>query len=232
MVGKSLGLYVQVEHEITGELYKSIFATHKEFDLLGITASRDLRSIYEVAERHQPDILLACLWKVNSESIETLRQFRTRYPHVGIFLMLTTCNTEDMKLLKKLATRGGGGTAIFSTSSIERTEQLFRVIMSVSEGQVVLDPVFTGYMFTETQTPAFFKDFTTREMEILGLIAKGYTNIAIAKALFIDVKTVHNHINSIYSKVKADTDLEYKHPRVSIARLYLETTGELAVAAA
>ena len=224
---EAVKLYVMVEHEISRELYKAIFSANKGINLLGISVGRDSKTINEASKIYRPDILLASIKKVDSDTIETLKQFRTDYPQIGLILMLTSFTTEDTKQLKKLAIRTEAGTAIFSTSSIERTDQLIRIIMSVSEGQIVLDPLLTGYMFTETQAPAFFKELTSREMEILGLIAQGCTNTAIATALFIDVKTVHNHINSIYSKIKADADFEHKHPRVSIARLYLETTGEL-----
>jgi len=230
METKSVKLYAMVEHEMSRELYKAIFSANKAINLLGISMGRDSKTIYEVAKTHRPDILLISLKKANGDTVEALREFRTNYPQIGIILILTTCTAEDIKQLKKLTARAEAGTAIFSNSSVERTDQLFRIIMSVSEGQIVLDPVFTSYMFAETQTPSFFKEFTNREMEILELISKGYTNTAIANTLFIDVKTVHNHINSIYSKIRADADFQSKHPRVSIARLYLETTGELVAA--
>ena len=59
-------------------------------------------------------------------------------------------------------------------------------------------------------------------------MAQGYTNSAIAQALFIEVKTVEHHLNSLYSKLKADSDFSNKHPRVTAARLYLQVTRELA----
>ena len=71
------------------------------------------------------------------------------------------------------------------------------------------------------------KELTDRELEILNLLAQGYTNQGIAKMLYIDIKTVAHHLNNIYSKLKDDSEFNQKHPRVSVARLYLETTGEL-----
>jgi len=53
--------------------------------------------------------------------------------------------------------------------------------------------------------------------------------LAIAEALYIDVRTVRHHINNMYSKLRADVDFNHKHPRVSAARIYLETTGELLI---
>jgi len=73
----------------------------------------------------------------------------------------------------------------------------------------------------------FLNQLTTREAEILSLLAKGYTNSAIAEALYIDIKTVEHHINSMYSKLRTSAEFNDKHPRVSAARIYLEATGEL-----
>jgi DNA-binding NarL/FixJ family response regulator len=73
----------------------------------------------------------------------------------------------------------------------------------------------------------FMKMLTDRELEILNYLSQGYTNQGIAQVLCIDIKTVAHHLNNIYSKLKEDSELDQKHPRVSVARLYLETTGEL-----
>ncbi|MFC1906768.1 response regulator transcription factor [Chloroflexota bacterium] len=83
----------------------------------------------------------------------------------------------------------------------------------------------------ENQITVAWCQLTARESEILGLLSKGYTNSSIANALFIDVKTVEHHINSMYSKLKAGSDFNDKHPRVSAARLYLEAVGELSTSA-
>ena len=70
-------------------------------------------------------------------------------------------------------------------------------------------------------------ELTHRELEILSLMASGYTNSAIAEALYIDIRTVQRHINNMYGKVRAETDVDKRHLRVSAARMYLENTGEL-----
>lgn len=232
MLAEKPRLYAMVEQEITGELYKAIFSTNNMVNLMGVSLIGEHKNIQNVVSKYNPDIVLTSVKRPEQTMIEELRQFRLNNPRIGIVFLMATYNAEDIKLLKKLTTRAEAGMAIFSKISIERSAQLVRIIMSVNEGQIVLDPAFTDYMFADTQSPTFFKDFTNREMEILSLIAKGYTNTAIANELYIDVKTVHNHINSIYSKVKADADFEFKHPRVSIARLYLETIGELALSRA
>ena len=102
-----------------------------------------------------------------------------------------------------------------------------RTILAVSQGQVILDPPLATFMFAGKPECPFLKQLTARELEILGLLSQGYTNSTIAEALYIDIKTVEHHLNSMYSKLKADPEFNAKHLRVSAARLYLETMGEV-----
>ena len=110
--------------------------------------------------------------------------------------------------------------------------QFLSVFQAVGHGQVILDPDIAATLFVEKQESVFLKNLTERELEIVGLLARGYTNYAISSSLCIDIKTVAHHLNSIYSKLKESSDFVDMHPRVNVARLYLETIGELMPAGA
>ena len=73
----------------------------------------------------------------------------------------------------------------------------------------------------------FLQTLSHREIDVLNLMAQGFTNPAIGQALFIDVKTVEHHMTNIYSKMKEDGDFDERDQRVIAARMYLETTGQL-----
>ena len=92
----------------------------------------------------------------------------------------------------------------------------------MSRGHIVLDPALANFMFGAAPRHPFLEQLTGRELEILNLLARGYTNVAIAGALYIDVKTVEHHLNSLYGKLKADNDVHDRHMRVTAARLYLQ----------
>jgi DNA-binding NarL/FixJ family response regulator len=117
--------------------------------------------------------------------------------------------------------------ALFLKQSLDKVDQLCQTIQAVYDGQVILDPPLATFMFAGKPECPFLKQLTTRELEILSLLSQGYTNSAIADTLFIDIKTVEHHLNSMYSKLKSDPDYNTKHLRVSVARLYLETMGDL-----
>jgi len=165
--------------------------------------------------------------RLDENIIEDLEQIRMDYPKIGIVLLLISYSAHDIELLRRLALKGEGGMALFLKQSLDQVEQLWRTILSVSQGQVILDPPLATFLFAGKPESPFLKQLTARELEIMSLLSKGYTNASIAGALYIDIKTVEHHLNSTYSKLKADPEFNDKHLRVSAARLYLETTGEI-----
>jgi len=172
-----------------------------------------------------PDVLLLSVRRLDNGVIEALEKIRGDYPSLGIVVLIVYYTSQDIEMLRRLALCGQSGMALFLKQSLDRVDQLCQTITAVSQGQVILDPPLATIMFAGKPECPFLKQLTTREMEILGLLAQGYTNASIAATLFIDIKTVEHHLNSMYSKLKADPDYSTKHLRVSAARLYLETMG-------
>mgnify|MGYP000191494859 CR=1 FL=1 len=230
MKPKRVRLYVAEEQEIYREVYKSVLShdiLRAPFDLLKISANDDAHALAQGVSELKPDVLLVGTKRLQASLIEGLEQVRSDQPKMAIVLLLVFYDAEGIQSLRRIASKGQGGMALFLKQSLDRVEQLSGIILAASQGQVILDPALATFLFTEKAAYPFLTQLTTRESEILNLLAKGYTNAAIAHALYIDVKTVEHHINSMYGKLKAEADFDRKHPRVSAARLYLEATGEL-----
>ena len=224
---KTVKLYVVEEQNIYREIYKSIVTATDAVVLQKVSGSGEEGSLLKAVTDFQPDVILMSTKKLNPNVIKELGQIRTDHPKIGIVLLLMLCSSQDIELLRSLALKGEGGMALFLKQSLDHIDQLCRTILAVSQGQVILDPPLASFMFAGKPESPFLKQLTSRELEILGLLSQGYTNNAIAQTLYIDVKTVEHHLNSMYSKLKADTDFHAKHLRVSAAKLYLETMGEL-----
>lgn len=228
---KTIRLYVLEEQEIYRGVYEPALSFNilkAPFDLLGVSENGDIAAIMRDVSELKPDVLLFGTKKLRCGLIEEIEQIRNAYPKMGIVLLLVSYDVEGVQALRRVALRGGGGgMALFLKQSLDEIEQLSGIIVAASQGQVILDPVLATFLFTEKAAHPFLKELTTREAEILNLVAKGYTNAAISESLYIDVKTVEHHMNSLYGKIRAETDFDQKHPRVSATRLYLEATGEL-----
>lgn len=224
---ETVSLYVVEEQEIYREVYKSILPTRTNIELLRVSASGELGTLAQSVSELCPNVLLLSVKKLDISIIEELEQVRNNHPKMGIVILLVFYSSQDIELLRRLALSGEGGMALFLKQSLDKIDQLCRTILAVGQGQVILDPPLATFMFAGKPECPFLKQLTTRELEILSLLSQGYTNSAIAETLYIDIKTVEHHLNSIYSKLKADAGYNDKHLRVSAARLYLETTGDL-----
>ncbi len=224
---KTIRLFIVEEQEIYRELYKSILPSMASVELLEVSPNGEINEMNQMVSSLRPDVLLLSTKKLEKNIIDELQQIRVAYPQIGIVLLLVFYTAQDIDLLRKLALAGKGGMALFLKQSLDLTEQLFGIIVSVNRGQIILDPLLTSFLLMEKTEYPFLNQLTARELEILSLLSKGYTNSSIAGALYIDVKTVEHHINSMYSKLRTAADFNNRHPRVSAARIYLEATGEL-----
>ncbi len=222
----TVNLFVVEEQEIYREVYRTILTADPSIELLEVTGTREAGSLIRAIQQHSPDVLLISVKKLDLNIIEELEKIRTTHPGIGIVMLLMFCNTRDIELLRRLAVTSEGGMALFLKQSLDQIDQLCRTILAVNQGQVILDPPLATFMFAGKPESPFLKQLTARELEILSLLSQGYTNAAIAQTLFIDIKTVEHHLNSTYSKLKADSDYNNRHLRVSAAKLYLETVGE------
>jgi DNA-binding NarL/FixJ family response regulator len=223
---EKVSLYIVEEQEIYREVYNCILPARVNIELLRVSANGEKGSLLRAVSELCPDVLLLSVKKLDINAIEELEQIRNDYPKMGIVILLVCYSSQDIDLLRRLALSGEGGMALFLKQSLDKVDQMCQTILAVSQGQVILDPPLATFMFAGKPECPFLKQLTTRELEILSLLSQGYTNSAIATTLFIDIKTVEHHLNSMYSKLKADPEYNDKHLRVSAARLYLGTTGD------
>ena len=224
---ETIRLYIVEEQEIYREMYQCVLPARANIEILRISPSGDKGIMARSAAEVNPDVLLLSVRKLDINIIEELEKIRNANPRMGIVILIVFYSSQDIELLRRLALCGESGMALFLKQSLDKVEQLCRTIVAVSQGQVILDPPLATFMFAGKPECPFLKQLTTRELEILSLLSQGYTNSAIANTLFIDIKTVEHHLNSMYSKLKTDPDYNSKHLRVSAARLYLESMGTL-----
>lgn len=224
---ENISLYVVEEQEIYREIYRYILPQRGNIEILRISESDAPGTMLRAVAELCPQVMLLSVKKLNVDIIEELERIRNSYPRMGIVILIVFYSSQDIELLRRLALCGESGMALFLKQSLDKVDQLCRTILAVSQGQVILDPPLATFMFAGKPECPFLKQLTTRELEILSLLSQGYTNSAIADTLFIDIKTVEHHLNSMYSKLKTDPDYNTKHLRVSAARLYLETMGSL-----
>ncbi len=222
---ETVSLLVVEEQEIYREIYNSALTGNADINVLRVSDIGEKGTIVRAINELNPDVLLLSIKRLDENIIEELGKIKSTSPQMGIVILIVHYSPQDIELLRKLALCGGSGMALFLKQSLDKVQQLCRMVLAVKQGQVILDPPLANYMFAGKPDCPFLKQLTARELEILSLLSQGYTNQAIAETLFIDIKTVEHHLNSMYSKLKSDPGYNTKHLRVSAARLYLEKMG-------
>jgi len=214
--------YAVEDEEIYQEIYKKILPSRGPIELLEISDDRDTTALRQAIKKHSPDVVLISIKEPNVDTISELEKIRKDYPKIGIILLLESCSSQDIQLLRMLALRGNGGMAFFSKQSLDLIDRLGKAISAVSQGQLILDLPLATFIFDDNPEAHILNRLTPRELEILNLLAQGETNATIARSLYIDIKTVEHHINSMYALFRHKPEYNGKHLRVSAAKLYLE----------
>jgi DNA-binding NarL/FixJ family response regulator len=148
----------------------------------------------------EPDVVVMDVTMPNVDGVEATRQLRAQRPDARI-VMLTMHSDQD--IVANAIRAGASGYLTKDCSS----DELVGAVRAVAGGETVLSPGLAGAMLQEVQKlgraaqPAADPLITKREEEVLQLIADGLSTQEVAESLYISLKTVKNHLASIYQKL-------------------------------
>jgi len=164
-----------------------------------------------VGEYH-PDVAVLDIQMPKATGIEATRWIRANSKDVGV-LILTAYN-DDPYIMAVL--QAGANGYVLKTAS---PDELIQAVRDVHEGKSVLDASVTqklmAHMFSGSKTGSV-EQLTDRELEVLSLVAKGFTNKAIGVQLGISDRTVQGHLAHIFNKLQANSRTEAVMRAVSL----------------
>lgn len=155
------------------------------------------------AQALEPDLVLMDLHMPTMDGIEATRRIVRERADVAVLVL--TMLADDRSVFDAL--RAGARGYLLKESG---RADLQRAIEAVSAGQGILDPSVAGRVFSAAKRPRQdsaddaqqFSELTSREREVLDLIARGLPNREIADRLFLSEKTVRNHVSNIFTKLQ------------------------------
>lgn len=189
------------------ESLRTVLETRAD-DMIVVGVANDGGQAVEVVAQTRPDVVLMDVRMPGINGVESTKTIKERYPETRV-LMLTTFD-DDQYVIEALRL-GAVGYLLKNMPPAE----LISAIRAVYEGGVLISPqvanklvgLLTGSQNKpednqeNSEIAALANQLSSREKEILQLMAEGLDNKGIAKKLFIAEQTVKNYVSVIYSKL-------------------------------
>ncbi|MEI7643978.1 MAG: response regulator transcription factor [Chloroflexales bacterium] len=172
-----------------------------ERDMVVVGHAQDGAEAVELAGRQQPDLVLMDLKMPGMNGIEATRQIRARWPQIKV-LVLTTY--DDDEWVFDAIRAGASGYLLKDTPRAE----VIAAVRGTVAGKAFVDPAVAGKLLgqvasQQTQPTTQITDkLTGREVDVLRLVACGFSNADIAAQLHLSEGTVRNHVSAVLAKLE------------------------------
>jgi len=178
-----------------------LVSASEDFELVGVAS--DLPQLLAVVAEQVPDVVVTDIRMPptgTDEGIQAAAWIRQHHPGVGVVVLSQyTAPGYAVALLE----HGSAGRAYLLKERVASVDELARAIRSVAGGGSVIDPMVVDELVRarSQERMSGLKSLTARESEILGEMAQGKSNSAIAATLFVTQRAVEKHTNSIFAKL-------------------------------
>ena len=186
-----------------------------------LAAVGDPDALLDAARTHRPDLVITDVRMPPTFTDEGLRAavaLRASDPGAAVLVLSQYAATAYAAEL--LGPAGRAGVGYLLKDRIGDIADFARVITRVAAGETVIDPDVVRQLLTRQRTTDPLARLTPREREVLGLMAEGRSNNAIARRLVVTEAAVAKHIGSVLTKLDLPPDAD-DHRRVRAVLAYL-----------
>ncbi len=198
------------DHRIVRQGIRQLLESSKDIEV--VAEAGDGEEAQSLLNQLIPDVAVLDIQMPKASGIEVTRWLRSHLPQVGVLIL--TAYDDDPYVMAVL--QAGANGYVLKTAS---TDDLIQAVHDVNEGKSALDPAITkklmSNLFRRSDTKPV-EPLTDRELDVLRLAARGYTNKAIGVQLNISDRTVQGHLAHIFAKMQATSRTEAVMRAVSL----------------
>jgi DNA-binding NarL/FixJ family response regulator len=187
------------DHPVFRKGLRALLTSLPEATVVGEAA--DGEQAIQLATQHEPDVVVMDINMPGVNGVEATRRIIAARPDTGV-LVLTMFDDDDSVFA---AMRAGARGYLVKGAD---TTDVVRAITAIGNGEAIFGPSVARRIVAFLTRPLsahdehLFPELSTREREVLDLIAAGVGNTDIAKQLFLSPKTIRNHVSSIFTKLQ------------------------------
>jgi len=195
----SIKVIIVDDHQLIREGLRKILAFDPEISV--VAEAGDGEQAVKLAGEYNPQVILMDINLPLINGVEASKRIKKLYPQIGIVVL--TIHDDQQYVAEALKT-GLEGYVLKDVGA----DQLIEAIKIVAKGGSYLDPGIASKVLNSFKQASRRQEtedrLTSREMEVLKLIAGGRSNKEIASELYISEKTVKNHLTNIFRKIEVE----------------------------
>jgi DNA-binding NarL/FixJ family response regulator len=188
------------------------------FDVVG--QADDVPGLLALVSRELPDVAIVDVRMPpthTTEGLEAAHRIRADHPTIAILVLSQYVET---RYAVDLIRDDPAGVGYLLKQRVMRLDDLTDAVRRVAAGGSVIDPEVVARLLGRPRSHSPLDELTSREREILALMAEGRSNAAIAERLTLELRTVEGHVRAIFSKLGLEPTIE-DHRRVLAVLAYL-----------
>jgi DNA-binding NarL/FixJ family response regulator len=186
-----------------------------------VALAGDLEELLRKVDGHKPDVVISDIRMPpthSDEGLQAARRIRAQRPGTGV-LVLSQYLDEDYAFA--LLGDGAEGVGYLLKERLTDGERFVDAVRRVAAGESVLDPEVVAHLLgRRSDRPTPLDELTERERAVLGEMAEGRSNAAIAKRLFLSDRAIERHVTAIFAKLGLEATPD-SHRRVLAVLTYL-----------
>ncbi|HEV7148958.1 MAG TPA: response regulator transcription factor [Pedococcus sp.] len=188
------------DHEVLAASLAHVLDDEADIVAVGLAATLSQARARIVSA--SPDVLILDRRLPDGDGVEALAELKSLRPHMNV-LVLTATSSDDV--LVRALEAGAAGFLSKTRSLAEVTT----AVRAAAQGEASISPEMLARLLPKlTRVPGPDPALTRREQEVLGMLAHGLSNAAIAAELSVSVNTVRNHVANLSAKLGAHSKLE------------------------
>jgi DNA-binding NarL/FixJ family response regulator len=185
-----------------------------------VAETGDAVGLRDLVDEFRPDAVVLDIRMPPTHTVEGLvaaEQLRSEFPDVAVLLL---SQYLESGYAVRLLGEGTGSVGYLIKEHVFEPHILTDALDRVCAGETVVDPAIVAQLVGRLRRDDPLDSLTAREREVLGFIAEGFSNRAIAQRLFVTERTVEAHTSNIFSKLHLNTSTDH-HRRVLAVLAYL-----------
>jgi DNA-binding NarL/FixJ family response regulator len=204
---RKIRILIADDHAVVREGTRRILEQETDMEVVG--EAGDGEEAVNLATSLKPDVAIVDVSMPKMDGIEATRRIKAACPSINVLILSAY---DDDQFIFSLLEAGAAGYLLKSI----RSRELLDAIRAVYSGESVLHPsiarkVLNRFVSTSDR-PAESKEplgmLSDREMEVLKLAAKGFSNQDIAEKLYLSIRTVQGHLGHIFNKLQVGSRTE------------------------